>query len=208
MLFRRATLEGIARGEVTLAFRRWKKPTVKSGSRLRTEAGEVSIGAVAAIDETAVDAEAARRAGFATLEALRRELRTGEDRTLYRIEIVGIEPDRRLALREETDLGAAERAAIAARVARWDEAVGRPGYHGEILTLIAEQPGVAAATLARILQVEKVKFKRDVRKLKEIGLTESLEVGYRLSARARAYMGGDATDRPLAGRRHSPTSDS
>ncbi len=29
-------------------------------------------------------------------------------------------------------------------------------------------------------------FKRDVRKLKELGLTESLDTGYRLSPRARA----------------------
>ena len=32
-------------------------------------------------------------------------------------------------------------------------------------------------------------FKRDVRKLKELGLTESLPVGYRLSPRGRAYRG-------------------
>jgi len=33
-------------------------------------------------------------------------------------------------------------------------------------------------------------FKRDVRELKELGLTESLDVGYRLSLRGRAYLGG------------------
>lgn len=31
-------------------------------------------------------------------------------------------------------------------------------------------------------------IKRDVRKLKALGLTESLEVGYRLSPRGRAYL--------------------
>ena len=31
-------------------------------------------------------------------------------------------------------------------------------------------------------------FKRDVRKLKALGLTESLEVGYRLSPRGRAWL--------------------
>jgi hypothetical protein len=34
-----------------------------------------------------------------------------------------------------------------------------------------------------------VLFKADVRKLKELGLTESLEVGYRLSPRGRAVLG-------------------
>ena len=33
-------------------------------------------------------------------------------------------------------------------------------------------------------------FKRNVRKLKELGLTESLEVGYRLSPRGEAYRQG------------------
>jgi hypothetical protein len=37
---------------------------------------------------------------------------------------------------------------------------------------------------------EKHPFKLDVRKLKELGLTESLEVGYRLSPRGRAVMEG------------------
>jgi hypothetical protein len=45
-----------------------------------------------------------------------------------------------------------------------------------------------AATLAEELGQEKLVFKRNVRKLKELGLTESLEIGYRLSARGRALL--------------------
>jgi hypothetical protein len=37
---------------------------------------------------------------------------------------------------------------------------------------------------------ERLPFKADVRKLKALGLTESLEVGYRLSPRGRAYLEG------------------
>ena len=33
-------------------------------------------------------------------------------------------------------------------------------------------------------------FKRDVRKLKELGLTESLEIGYRISPRGETLLGG------------------
>lgn len=36
--------------------------------------------------------------------------------------------------------------------------------------------------------MEQRPFKANVRKLKELGLTESLEVGYRLSARGRALL--------------------
>jgi ribosomal protein S19E (S16A) len=35
---------------------------------------------------------------------------------------------------------------------------------------------------------ERHPFKTDVRKLKELGLTESLEVGYRLSPRGQALL--------------------
>jgi biotin operon repressor len=48
---------------------------------------------------------------------------------------------------------------------------------------------VRAADLAAGLGRERAAFKADVRKLKELGLTESLEVGYRLSPRGRALLG-------------------
>ena len=60
-----------------------------------------------------------------------------------------------------------------------------------MLELIAERPETHAETLAASLGREKLPFKRDVRKLKELGLTESLLVGYRLSPRGRAYLAGD-----------------
>ena len=47
MLFRDQTLAAIALGEVTLAFRRWKRPTVKAGGRVRTASGVVLIGGIA-----------------------------------------------------------------------------------------------------------------------------------------------------------------
>jgi hypothetical protein len=45
---------------------------------------------------------------------------------------------------------------------------------------------VRAAELAAAVGRDRHRFKLDVRKLKELGLTESLEVGYRLSPRGRA----------------------
>ena len=58
-----------------------------------------------------------------------------------------------------------------------------------MLGLIAERPATRAPDLAASLGRETAPFKADVRKLKELGLTESLEVGYRLSPRGRAYYG-------------------
>ena len=39
MLFKNDVLAGIAKGDVTLAFRRWQKPTVRAGGTLRTTVG-------------------------------------------------------------------------------------------------------------------------------------------------------------------------
>ena len=57
-----------------------------------------------------------------------------------------------------------------------------------MLRLIADRPGVRAGDLAAESGRERLEFKADVRKLKALGLTESLEVGYRLSPRGRAYL--------------------
>ena len=56
------------------------------------------------------------------------------------------------------------------------------------LRLIAERPETRAADLAAGVGRETLPFKADVRKLKELGLTESLEIGYRLSPRGRVVL--------------------
>ena len=60
--------------------------------------------------------------------------------------------------------------------------------------LIGDRPAVRAGDLADDLGRERLSFKTDVRKLKALGLTESLTVGYRLSPRGRAFL--DLEQRP------------
>jgi hypothetical protein len=57
-----------------------------------------------------------------------------------------------------------------------------------VLFAIAKRPGVRAPDLAASFGRETAPFKVDVRKLKALGLTESLRVGYKLSPRGRAYL--------------------
>lgn len=186
MLFRQAILDGIEQGRITLAFRRWQRPTVKAGTGLRTAAGVVRIGAVEPIDERDLTDAEAKAAGFADRAALLADLRSDGDRTLYRIALDGIEPDQRVALRGASELSEADWQELAARFARWDEA--KPGYFSSILSAIGAHPAKPAGELALAAGVEKLKFKQDVRRLKELGLTESLEVGYRLSPRGEAVL--------------------
>jgi hypothetical protein len=62
------------------------------------------------------------------------------------------------------------------------------------LRIIDRNPEVRAPDLAAELGRETPDFKKDVRKLKERGLTESLAIGYRLSPRGEAVL--DHVDGP------------
>ena len=187
MLFRLDELRRIQEGEITLAFRRWRRPTVKAGGTLRTKAGVLAIDSVEPIAEEDVTDEDARRAGAPDREALLARLRP--DGRLHRVEFRLAGPDPRIALRERAQVSPAERAEIDARLARFDAASRHGPWTRTVLGLIAERPGTRAPDLAATVGRETAPFKADVRKLKELGLTESLEVGYRLSPRGRAYYG-------------------
>jgi hypothetical protein len=190
MLFRQDVLRRIAEGEVTLAFRRWRRPTVKAGGTLRTRVGVLAIDSVEPVDEDGVTDADARRAGASDRAALLAGLRS--DGTLYRVEFRLAGPDPRIALRERSHISPEERAEIDARLARVDAASRHGPWTATVLGLIAEQPGTRAPDLAASLGRETAPFKADVRKLKELGLTESLLVGYRLSPRGRAYLSARA----------------
>lgn len=185
MLFRRETLQGIASGTVTLAFRRWKRPTVRAGGTLRTALGVVSIVGLAPIRQAEITAADARRAGFSTRRELLDELaRRGEGR-LYRVELSFVGRDPRVGLRSRRLAGASETTELLDALSRLDRASKSGPWVEETLATIAAEPGVRAADLAQELGLARDVFKRRVRRLKEHGLTESLEVGYRLSPRGR-----------------------
>ncbi len=186
MLFRQETLRGIEAGEVTLAFRRWRRPTVRAGGTLRTRVGVLAIRSVDRVEGDAISDAEARRAGAGGRDELIASLRP--EGTLYRVEFRLAGPDPRIALRERAELDAGERAAIDARLARLDAASRHGPWTAKVLELIARRPATRAPELAAELGRETVPFKVDVRKLKELGLTESLERGYRLSPRGRAYL--------------------
>jgi hypothetical protein len=169
-----------------MAFRRWKRPTVKTGGRLRTPMGELAIDAVERIEPGQITEVDVRRAGFADRDSLLASLRPEGD--LYRIAFHVRGPDPRVALRERGDLTGDERDEIARRLARMDARSTHGPWTTQTLTLIADRPATLAADLAAEMGRERLPFKADVRKLKELGLTESLEKGYRLSPRGRAFL--------------------
>ena len=195
MLLKRETLEGIAEGRISLAFRRWKRPTVRAGGELRTAVGVLAIDAVDAISESDITADDARRAGYPARDALLADLNRRPDGDLYRVAVRLAGDDPRTALREQDTLDGDAIEAIAARLARFDQSSRHGPWTETVLRLIEASPGVRAPDLAASLDRETQPFKRDVRKLKELGLTESLKVGYRLSPRGRAWLATRPSDR-------------
>ncbi|HEU0023667.1 MAG TPA: hypothetical protein VFQ12_03505 [Thermoleophilaceae bacterium] len=187
MLFRRRFLDGIEAGTVTLAFRRWERPRVRAGTRLRTRAGVLEILAIGEVAPAEVTEADARRAGYASPAELLDDLPAREG-PLYRVELRRAGPDPRVALRERADLSREELAELRRRLGRLDAAARQGPWTTAVLELIERRPEVRAADLAPELGRERLAFKRDVRKLKELGLTESLERGYRLSPRGRAVL--------------------
>jgi hypothetical protein len=141
----------------------------------------------------------AARAGYETADELRHRLGDDDGRPVFRIEFrLSDEPDPRAELAAEAELDDAAVTAIDARLERLDRASTHGPWTMVTLALIAEQPEVRAEELAAQVGREKPPFKLDVRKLKNLGLTESLPVGYRLSPRGRSYL--KATQRPGAAR--------
>ena len=188
MLFKWHVLDGLARGTIDLAFRRWARPRVRAGSRLRTGVGVIGVDGVEAVAASRISDGDARRAGFASRSDLLDDLSKQREGRVYRIALRVEGPDPRVALRERGGITDDELADIERRLERLDIASRHGAWTMRVLRLIRDRPAVRAGNLAPILGQETQPFKRDVRKLKELGLTESLEVGYRLSARGHAFL--------------------
>ena len=189
MLFEASFHEGIRDGSITLAFRRWKRRQAAPGRIQRTPAGRIEIETVDVVDPADITDDDARRAGFASADALRADLRGTPDVSTYRIAFRAVDgPDPRAELSADSSLGAEDRAEIDRRLDRLDAASSHGPWTRETLALVAERPAVRAGDLAASVGRETQPFKTDVRKLKNLGLTLSLDVGYRLSPRGDAYL--------------------
>lgn len=188
MLFRQRFLDGIRDGTITLAFRRWRRPSVRSGGTLLTAAGQLSITSVDEVALTRISDADARRAGYTSREALLAELRARDEGKIYRIELGALRVDPRVALRQSASLSATACDEIARRLLRLDERSPHGPWTRQTLDLIRSRPAVRAGDLCRLVGLELQPFKLNVRKLKALGLTESLEVGYRLSPRGAAFL--------------------
>lgn len=188
MLLTNAELEGIRSGKIDRTFRTWKRATVKTGGTLVTRAGLLAIDEAAPIERKELDEFEARRAGFESLEKLFERVDCGREGRIYRIRLHYAGPDPRIALRNDDQLTESVVEQLRQKLARLDAHSANGPWTERFLRTLATSEGVPAIELAQTLGYEKDWLKSNVRKLKALGLTESLQPGYRLSPRGEALL--------------------
>ncbi len=186
-MFRNHHLKGIREGKIKLAYRNWLKPNLKAGSTQLTAYGQLMIDEVTEVPASDITEASARESGFPSKAALLTELakRPGQ---LYRIRFHYLGEDPRIALRENSDLSGDEMAAILKKLASLDKHSAIGAWTKKVLTAIERHPAERAGDLAVALKMDKEWMKLNIRKLKNLGLTESLKLGYRLSPRGEEVL--------------------
>ncbi|MCU1400807.1 MAG: hypothetical protein JWN62_3916 [Acidimicrobiales bacterium] len=188
MQFTKDAMPGIVDGSVTVTFRNWKKAQARPGGRHRIWGQLIEVDDVRAVAASDITDADARRAGATSAAAVLERLGGATVAPIWRIDFHHVGPDDRIALRSTPAMSDDERADIRRRLDRMDASSRAGVWTAKTLRLIDTYPGMVSTALARQLGHDRPAFKINVRKLKELGLTESLEVGYRLSPLGEAFI--------------------
>lgn len=188
MLIKSIHLQGIKAGTVKLAFRRWQKPVVKEGALIKTFIGLVRVVSIAKIDESQITQKNIRDAGFDDRELFLKSLRQNNNHNLYKIELRYHSEDPRIELRSKTNLTDSALEVLNKKLDRLDKYSKQGLWTKKVLLAIKENPKLRAVDLAKLTGFEKQWLKLNIRKLKNLGLTISHEVGYELSPLGKAIL--------------------
>jgi len=185
-LFTAADIERVAAGKLTVTWRLWKYAHVKVGRAYPAGHGAVVIEEVRRVRAADVSDADAKQVGLpdarSLIELVRGHKRAaiGRDTVLHRVRFHYVaEPPKR------PELPLSE---IAKRLARLDAASERGPWTLAALRLIEENRAVVARLLAEEMGLPTLDFKARVRKLKTLGLTVSMPVGYELSELGQTYL--------------------
>lgn len=181
-------LKAIREGKLKLAYRNWKRSTLKPGSTQLTAYGQLMIDEVAPVPESDITEATARESGYPTKAALMKELARRAGGQLYRIRFHYLGEDPRIALRENSEISGEEMTAILKKLASLDKHSAIGPWTKKVLTAIGRHPEEKAGDLAIAMHMDKDWLKLNVRKLKNLGLTESMKIGYRLSPRGEEVL--------------------
>ena len=188
MLFKTKFSTLIKSKKLETAIRKWTRPTVKENGTLITAAGQLRITSVKKIKYNEITDREIIEAGYANRKELDRELDRKTAGEIYRIKFKLEGDDPRIKLREHEDLSDVELDTLRKKFQALDARSEIKGWPLRILEAIDKEPGVLAIQLAKKLGYEKMWFKLHVRKLKNLGLTISLERGYKISPRGKVFL--------------------
>lgn len=188
MLFSASAWPGLADGSITVTFRAWTKPQAKVGGRYRVAGMLLEATAVGEVAVSKLTEDHAIAAGETDLTTLLKRLKQpAPDSSVWRVDLRYIGIDDRIERRAIDELTDDDIAALRSRLDRLDRVASTP-WTRTTLRLIEKYPAVVSTELAALTGQERPDFKLNVRKLKEMGLTESLQVGYQLSPRGVALL--------------------
>lgn len=174
---------GVLAGRITVSFRNWKRPHAAVGGvyRLRPS-GAVTVTSVRPVRLCDIEADDLRRSGFDSVAEVAEFLKLPESANVTRVEFKLTDEPPGKALPE---LSADE---VITRLQATDRRSAAP-WTADVMALIRDHPATRAGDLAPRMGWETPAFKANVRKLKRLGLTQSLETGYRLTALGEQVAG-------------------
>jgi hypothetical protein len=188
MQFRKPFKIAIRNGEVTRSFRNWQRPQATIGGRYNLHPeGAIEVTGLKQVTLDKLRESDLKSTGIEDLQALQKLLGVGDPASrLYQVDFRYLGPD----LVNQTDTStpqAAELESLARRLKATDRRSNQP-WTVALLEQLRETPGKRAADLAPAFGWDTPRCKTQVRKLKVLGLTISLETGYRLSPRGMALL--------------------
>lgn len=188
MLIKSVHLHGIKSGTIKLAFRRWEKSQVKEGTLLKTFIGLVKVTRITRIEEGQITRKDIRDAGFENLEQLLNALQQSDGGNLYKIALRYHTEDPRIKVREQKTLTDSAYAELKNTLVRLDKNSRQGMWTKKVLLAIQKNPHLKAVEVAKLTGFEKQWLKLNIRKLKNLGLTISHEVGYELSPLGKTFV--------------------
>ena len=186
MLLKSVILKKIKSGEINTVFRTWKKPRVLQGTNFHTAIGQMQIDSIEELSKDSLKDKDLIGSDLKNLNSLLKSVGSREGK-LYKIRLSYVGEDPRKALAQK-QLDEEEFENVLTKLSKMDRLSHSGNWTRSTLEIIKANPAKRAPDLAKELGLEKDPFKRNVRKLKGLGLTQSLKVGYRLSPRGHSYL--------------------
>ncbi|MBX2916677.1 MAG: hypothetical protein KF856_15515 [Cyclobacteriaceae bacterium] len=136
---------------------------------------------ISTVKESQISKKDIQDAGFENKEQLLKSLRQNDNSNIYKIELRYHAEDPRIELRENTALTESAFADLKEKLVRLDKYSKQGLWTKKVLLAIKGNPKLRAVDLAKLTGFEKQWLKLNIRKLKNLGLTISRDVGYELS---------------------------